>query len=248
MIVLDSNRGRRSDSRKNMGGRRPNKPSNLTAEEEEKRRIRRERNKLAAARCRKRRVDQTNELLGKVDELEREKQRLRNEVKTLNELKDELEYHLRAHMSSTHCVVSTNNTDTDVKPIFGEMPKIKEEPLDLLDGPPSPKRMMLSNSTLDLTSEVPTLNTPMLTSAMKRPNSLNLDLKITSSQKMGKSIADIAGIPITTPSSGFNYISLMNGGTGLTPVSAPLQPNSPMLRNSMELQTPTSEPSKLVSL
>jgi len=35
----------------------------LTAEDEERRRVRRERNKLAAARCRQRRVDLTNQLL-----------------------------------------------------------------------------------------------------------------------------------------------------------------------------------------
>uniref|UniRef100_A0A182NXA3 BZIP domain-containing protein n=1 Tax=Anopheles dirus TaxID=7168 RepID=A0A182NXA3_9DIPT len=51
-----------SGGRRNVGGRRPHKPSNLTPEEEEKRRIRRERNKQAAARCRRRREDHTNEL------------------------------------------------------------------------------------------------------------------------------------------------------------------------------------------
>lgn len=35
----------------------------MSAEEEHRRQIRRERNKLAAARCRKRRMDHTNELL-----------------------------------------------------------------------------------------------------------------------------------------------------------------------------------------
>jgi len=35
----------------------------MSAEEEQRRQIRRERNKLAAARCRKRRMDHTNELL-----------------------------------------------------------------------------------------------------------------------------------------------------------------------------------------
>jgi len=35
----------------------------LSAEEEERRRIRRERNKLAAAKCRQRRVDHTNRLM-----------------------------------------------------------------------------------------------------------------------------------------------------------------------------------------
>lgn len=35
-------------TRRNMGGRRPKHPSNLTPEEEAKRKVRRERNKLAA--------------------------------------------------------------------------------------------------------------------------------------------------------------------------------------------------------
>lgn len=35
----------------------------LTPEEEERRQLRRERNKLAAAKCRQKRVDQTNQLL-----------------------------------------------------------------------------------------------------------------------------------------------------------------------------------------
>lgn len=36
----------------------------VSPEEEERRKVRRERNKLAAARCRKRRLDHTNELVG----------------------------------------------------------------------------------------------------------------------------------------------------------------------------------------
>lgn len=47
-------------TRRNVGGRKPNKPSNLSPEEEEKRRVRRERNKQAAARCRRRREDHTH--------------------------------------------------------------------------------------------------------------------------------------------------------------------------------------------
>ncbi|XP_025834943.1 uncharacterized protein LOC108738749 isoform X3 [Agrilus planipennis] len=49
--------------RRNMGGRKPAKTLDLSPEEEERRRIRRERNKMAAARCRKRRVDHTNTLI-----------------------------------------------------------------------------------------------------------------------------------------------------------------------------------------
>ena len=44
-------------------GRKPYAfPLQLSAEEEHRRSVRRERNKLAAAKCRQRRVDQTNQL------------------------------------------------------------------------------------------------------------------------------------------------------------------------------------------
>ncbi|XP_052901270.1 transcription factor kayak isoform X1 [Anopheles moucheti] len=55
-------------------------------------------------------------------------------------------------------------------------------------------------------------------------------------------------VGISTPSSGlFNFDSLMEGGTGLTPIAAPI--SFPPNRNPLELITPTStEPSKLCSL
>lgn len=62
----------------------------------------------------------------------------------------------------------------------------------------------------------------------------------------------IDGVPLTTPTPtngmGFNFDSLMEGGTGLTPVSAPLVPScSTQQRNSgVDLSSPDS--SKLVSL
>ncbi|XP_030371686.1 transcription factor kayak isoform X2 [Scaptodrosophila lebanonensis] len=60
----------------------------------------------------------------------------------------------------------------------------------------------------------------------------------------------IQGVPIQTPSTGtFNFDSLMDGGTGLTPVSGPLVPNcSSQNKHPLELPTPTTESSKLVSL
>ncbi|XP_068155034.1 transcription factor kayak isoform X3 [Drosophila tropicalis] len=60
----------------------------------------------------------------------------------------------------------------------------------------------------------------------------------------------IQGVPIQTPSTGvFNFDSLMDGGTGLTPVSGPLIPNcSSQNKHPLELPTPTTEPSKLCPL
>jgi fos-like antigen len=113
---------------------------------------------------------------------------------------------------------------------------------------------MLSGNTYDITTptspttiQLPSLQTPTI----KRPQSLNVQTVMRPSELVNlRNVADFAGVPVQTPSTGiFNFDSLMDGGTGLTPVSAPLQPScSTQNRNPMELQTPTSEPSKLVSL
>ncbi|KRK04176.1 transcription factor kayak isoform X2 [Drosophila yakuba] len=79
------------------GGRRPNRSTNMTPEEEQKRAVRRERNKQAAARCRKRRVDQTNELTEEVEQLEKRGDSMRKEIEALTMSKNQLEYCLAAH-------------------------------------------------------------------------------------------------------------------------------------------------------
>lgn len=71
-----------------------------------------------------------------------------------------------------------------------------------------------------------------------------------------KTVPEVAGVPITTPSNGipFNFDSLMEGGTGLTPVSTPLAPScSTQQRNNnltsaVDLSSPETNPPKLVSL
>lgn len=129
------------EPRRNMGGRRPQKPTNLSPEEEEKRKIRRERNKLAAARCRKRRVDHTNELIEEVDGLEKKKLNLQNEIQQLQQEKEDLEFLLEAHRA--HCRLQGRTSPLDIKPVATVIPiiqKVKTEPIDSLDGPPSPKR------------------------------------------------------------------------------------------------------------
>ncbi|XP_055380853.1 transcription factor kayak isoform X2 [Condylostylus longicornis] len=325
-------------NRRNTGGRRPTKPSNLTPEEEEKRRIRRERNKAAAARCRKRRVDQTNDLLEKVEKLEKEKEELQKEIESCTMQQDELKFILQAHRA--HCKKHHSDTSSlisglatlrsspiDIKPIIIDEYNskiIKDEPIDSfdsLDGPPSPKRILLANplipqslpnvSTITNVVTPTMLNTPILTKSpppqnsttvvqqnalgaivtasnsdvnsgvtiksmsnsniimttqpsiatpntssatmvttKPRPNSLNVPLTIPPSQAHLNKIVSDCGVTITTPSNGvFNFESLMDGRTGLTPVSGPLMPNANS-RHPLELTmtTPTSEPSKLVSL
>ncbi|XP_067618815.1 transcription factor kayak isoform X2 [Eurosta solidaginis] len=98
-------------------------------------------------------------------------------------------------------------------------------------------------------------NRPLLSNVCikQRPNSLP-----TNPRNQAQNLAlnterpptDINGVAIQTPSTGmFNFDSLMDGGTGLTPVAGPLVPTcSSQNKHPLELQTPTSEPSKLVSL
>lgn len=266
---------------KRRGGRRPNKQSNLSPEEQSKRCMRRERNKLAAARCRKRRVDHTNELTDEVDGLEKKKQILQSDIKQLQLKKDELEFLLEAHRD--HCrLYGRSSSPPDVKPQLQQQmmalaEKIKSEPLDYEACTPPPAINTDSTSSCSTASSshansenLLLHNNPLMSSASKRtptstghlglmmkpnrPSSLAVPFTLTPSQTLaGVRSSDLPGIPIQTPSTGiFNFDSLMDGGTGLTPVAGPLVPTSTGAmahqRNPMELVTPTSEPAKLVSL
>jgi hypothetical protein len=102
------------------------------------------------------------------------------------------------------------------------------------------------------------LNQPIQSHKPPRPSSLKVPFQITPSDLINsvtaaaKTVHEYAGVAITTPSSGsFNFDSLMEGGTGLTPtVTGPFPlPNSNFQnRNPLDLVTPTSEPSRFVSL
>lgn len=79
-------------------GPRSRKPHiQLTPEETERKSVRRERNKLAAAKCRQRRVDLTNTLLSESEDLEEEQAKLEEEIQTLQQQKEQLEFLLQAH-------------------------------------------------------------------------------------------------------------------------------------------------------
>nr|CAH7766407.1 unnamed protein product [Callosobruchus chinensis] len=236
--------------RRNMGGRKPAKDVNCSPEEEERRRIRRERNKAAAARCRKRRVDHTNALIAETEELERKKQDLQDELQQLRQLKDQLEYILDAHQ--TDCRMQ-DRSPPDVKPFNNNIyaddkfdqdddERVKTElvePINDIFLSPSPsKRLMLSGAA------------PVC--RPNRPSTLNVATAVP------KTVSEVIGGPLTTPSTGmmFNFESLMGGGTGLTPVNAPLAPSScgTQQRNHVpvsmaDLSSPDAGgPPKLVSL
>uniref|UniRef100_A0A8C2F3G4 V-fos FBJ murine osteosarcoma viral oncogene homolog Aa n=1 Tax=Cyprinus carpio TaxID=7962 RepID=A0A8C2F3G4_CYPCA len=76
---------------------RKSKSEQLSPEEEEKKRIRRERNKMAAAKCRNRRRELTDTLQAETDKLEEDKAALQAEIENLLKEKERLEYVLASH-------------------------------------------------------------------------------------------------------------------------------------------------------
>jgi len=80
----------------------------LTPAEANKRHIRRERNKIAAAKCRNRRRELTDRLQGQTDQLEEELHQLNMEVQALLQEKDRLEFILAAHAPQCKAGINDN--------------------------------------------------------------------------------------------------------------------------------------------
>ncbi|XP_050465892.1 transcription factor kayak isoform X2 [Cataglyphis hispanica] len=242
--------------KRNMGGRRPTRTIGMTPEEEERRQIRRERNKMAAARCRKRRMDHTNALLEETEGLEQKKQSLQDEIEHLNQVKEELEFILETHRAvCRHSLRSSS--PLDVKPVikpdlpaenhFATEPVKSDTTVAAATRPNRPNSLPVG---LDNNNRLNSL--PMFVEPKERPDTLAF--KTVETPSFMKPSMDVAGMPITTPTSGipFNFESLMEGGTGLTPVSTPLIPScSTQQRNNLsavDLSSPDANPPKLVSL
>lgn len=236
-----------TSTRKNVGGRRPNKAKGISPEEEERRQVRRERNKAAAARCRKRRMDHTNSLIKETEGLEQKKQGLQLDIQELKRELEELSYLLETHICRLPRP-DRNASPLDVKPSLLEL---KQEPASTLE--PPAKRAMLSMAAMPAPAPGNPLGAPAPPSQTTKPLRPT-SLPVSSHTMLRSSAAEIAGISISTPSTGvpLNFESLMDGGTGLTPVSGPLVPScSSQQRNQncVDLSSPDSNISnKLVSL
>nr|XP_020445960.1 fos-related antigen 1 [Monopterus albus]XP_020445969.1 fos-related antigen 1 [Monopterus albus] len=149
----------------------------LSQEELERRRIRRERNKLAAAKCRNRRRELTDSLQSETDQLEDEKSRLQKEIAELQKQKDKLELVLEAHRPI--CKIEDSDSDSDPNPSISSLGGIKMEPEDCSRPGPStklPRKMEkpkpkitiptrpATSTPSTVTTESESLHTPVLTS------------------------------------------------------------------------------------
>merc|ERR1712217_583562 len=186
----------------------------LCPEEEERRKMRRERNKLAAARCRKRRVDQTESLQDEVNLWEGKKKALQEQIQQLQEEKNQLEFILEAHKSV--CSRVSSESALDVKPITTTEPRVlvKSEPelqqstVRVAQKPKRPSSLLVGNGSNSLSS----LNIPIET-----PTNVMTQL---------------------------DFNALMDGRTGLTPTNilTPIVVNMTTSSSSSSsglLQTPT---------
>lgn len=89
--------GQGNTTRRLPGPKSSVRTEDMTAEEIRRRDRRRERNKLAAARCRQRRLDITSQLLAETQKLEAEAQKLEREIENLRKQKAQLQFVLDAH-------------------------------------------------------------------------------------------------------------------------------------------------------
>ncbi|XP_026868829.2 fos-related antigen 1a isoform X2 [Electrophorus electricus] len=151
----------------------------LSPEEFERRRVRRERNKLAAAKCRNRRRELTDMLQNETDQLEDEKSHLQKEIAELQKEKEKLELVLEAHRPI--CKVQDSDSDSDSNNLIPSLCGIKIEPVDSeLPGPskcqpkqvkpkpkitiPAPPSTSVAGGAGMVSSESESLHTPVLVS------------------------------------------------------------------------------------
>uniref|UniRef100_A0A3P8RPT8 Protein c-Fos n=1 Tax=Amphiprion percula TaxID=161767 RepID=A0A3P8RPT8_AMPPE len=134
-------------------------------EEEERRRIRRERNKIAAAKCRNRRKELIDTLQAETDTLEEEKSALQTEIANLLKEKERLEHVLASHVLGRDDDVNAMLQDPPASPQLlsilenGKTPESSNTAIgeasigqDMDSAPCSPAAAILGNSNILLCS------------------------------------------------------------------------------------------------
>merc|ERR1712226_718530 len=232
----------------------------LSPDEAQKLNVRRERNKAAAARCRKRRMDQIGYLSEEVHGHEEKKQALENTIAQLKAQKEELEFILAQHQSE--CQLFVPGLQQQQQHHQHSLPvAVKSEPVLVetieMAGPMANQFYILDKPH----QEIMTGRAIGGGLKSKRPLSLNIE----SAQIEAKNPSNqVGGIVIDTPSnviSNLEFDTLMTS-TGLTPTTNSLTPISfftpggsapscsSQQRSSemIELNTPATENVSLVSL
>merc|ERR1712088_1182711 len=98
----------------------------MDPEEDEKRKMRRNRNRLAAARCRQKRLDQIETLQVEVNNWEKKNRSLEEEVAALKADKEELQYILAAHRNTCSLQVKVEPATEEEAPVFVQVQPCEE--------------------------------------------------------------------------------------------------------------------------
>lgn len=232
----------------------------LSPDEAQKLNVRRERNKAAAARCRKRRMDQIGYLSEEVQVHEEKKQALENTIAQLKAQKEELEFILAQHQSECQLYVpglqQQQHQHQHSLPVAVKSEPVLVEAIEMA-GPMANQFYILDKPHQEIITGGRAIGGGGLKS--KRPLSLNIE----SAQIEAKNSSNqVGGIVIDTPSnviSNLEFDTLMTS-TGLTPTTNMITPVSfftpgapscsSQQRSSemIELNTPATENVSLVSL
>lgn len=223
---------KRTPSKNRPGVKARQDEADLSPDEIERLRIRRERNKAAAARCRKRRMDQISTLSEEVNRHEKKKRTLEEEIAQLKAEKEQLEYILSQHKAE--CKFAPTLANPQICLAVKSEP-VLVEPMEQItfyeDPQPTPRALK-----------------------PKRPLTLNVNAQVPVT-------TSVEGVAIETPSkflTSLGFDSLMTS-TGLTPTTNLVTPVtfssttcSSQQRNSdsilPDLNTPQTENVSLVSL
>ncbi|KAI1897899.1 hypothetical protein AGOR_G00088020 [Albula goreensis] len=150
----------------------------LSPEEEEKKRVRRERNKMAAAKCRNRRRELTDCLQAETDGLEEQKSTLKTEIANLMKEKERLEFILMAHRPA--CKIPSDLETSFPEPSISPMHSTNDE----LSSPkleasvsPSPNPSVLSTGCVSEANHVSTVKLSDLDSSLEESLDLLTPLK-----------------------------------------------------------------------
>ncbi|XP_077394155.1 protein c-Fos isoform X2 [Festucalex cinctus] len=142
----------RESRNKGKNAARKAKAEQLSPEEEEKKRIRRERNKMAAAKCRNRRRELTDTLQAETDKLEEEKESLEMEIANLLKEKERLEFILATH--EPLCQMSEGMESAEIIPPSPEEDRLPDDgvpeapSLQDVDVPSDPSAAISGNSNI----------------------------------------------------------------------------------------------------
>merc|ERR1712038_792109 len=205
--------------------------SDLSPEEVDRLRIRRERNKQAAARCRKRRMDTISSLEDEVRQLESKKRIHEDEIANLREEKMQLEYILSQHQAECKLFNQMSSFDNaSVVPATSLPMAVKSEPVVVQ----AIEQLYVMEP--NLSSAAPKSSTGGL--KPKRPLTLTI-----SQPDIAAKTTSVEGITIETPSNGLatslGFENLLTS-TGLTPTTNIITPIS-FTSNSCSSQQRTSE-------